>query len=187
MIVSACRVVSKKLRRAYRTRNNVVALTRTKVPDWYAKNWKTFSPDCLLSRGNTVVPVVVAVWWPELYFAKASPALRLKGNRQWCPHCKTTPLEVKDNIQKVVHGLEGMHVLCAKKYICKACQKAKRKPCTYNGWNGAKMGVWKSVKYTSQMKDIRRNEIRKFQGRIAKCVASAAGKRKKKKLRKSKN
>jgi len=50
-----------------------------------------------------------------------------------------------------------------------------------------KMGVWKSVKYTSQMKDIRRNEIRKFQGRIAKCVASAAGKRKKKKLRKSKN
>jgi hypothetical protein len=69
MIVSACSVISKKLHKAYRTRNNVMALTRTKVPDWYAKNWKTFSPDCLLSRGNTVVPVVVAVWWPELYFA----------------------------------------------------------------------------------------------------------------------
>jgi hypothetical protein len=50
-----------------------------------------------------------------------------------------------------------------------------------------KMGVWKSVKYTSQMKDIRRNEIRKFQGRIAKCVASAAGQRQKKKLKKRKN
>ena len=46
-----------------------------------------------------------------------------------------------------------------------------------------KMGEWKSVKYTEQMKYTRKNEIRKFQGRIAKCVASAAGKRKKKKKR----
>ena len=49
-----------------------------------------------------------------------------------------------------------------------------------------KMGEWKSVKYPKQMKNQRANEIRKLQGRIDKCVTSAAGKRKKKKLKKVK-
>ena len=44
-----------------------------------------------------------------------------------------------------------------------------------------KTGVWESVKYTPQMKDIRRNEIRKLQREFAKRVASASGQRKKKK------
>ena len=43
-----------------------------------------------------------------------------------------------------------------------------------------KTGVWESVKYTPQMKDIRRNEIRKLQREFAKRVASASGQRKKK-------
>ena len=43
-----------------------------------------------------------------------------------------------------------------------------------------KTGVWESVKYTPQMKDIRRNEIRKLQ-RVAKRVAFAKGKRRVKK------
>ena len=44
-----------------------------------------------------------------------------------------------------------------------------------------KTGVWESVKYTSQMKGIRRNEIRRLQREFAKCVAlpSASGERKK--------
>ena len=46
-----------------------------------------------------------------------------------------------------------------------------------------KTGEWKSVKHNRQMINRRANEIRKLQGRIAKCVASAAGKRKKKKKR----
>ena len=46
-----------------------------------------------------------------------------------------------------------------------------------------KIGEWKSAKYTKEMKCTRKNEIRKFQGSIAKCVASAAGKRKKRKLK----
>ena len=46
-----------------------------------------------------------------------------------------------------------------------------------------KTGQWKSAKYTEEMKYSRKYEIRKFQGRIAKCVASTAGKRKKKKLK----
>ena len=50
-----------------------------------------------------------------------------------------------------------------------------------------KTGEWKSLKHNRQMINRRAIEIRKLQGRIAKCVASAAGKRKKKKLRKSKN
>jgi len=47
-----------------------------------------------------------------------------------------------------------------------------------------KMGVWKSVKQTPQLRNYRNNEIRKLQGRIAKVVASASGQRKKKKVKK---
>ena len=43
-----------------------------------------------------------------------------------------------------------------------------------------KTGVWESVKYTPQMKDIRKNEIKKLQREFAKRVASASGQRKKK-------
>jgi hypothetical protein len=47
-----------------------------------------------------------------------------------------------------------------------------------------KMGEWKSVKQTPQLRNYRNNEIRKLQGRIAKVVASASGQRKKKKVKK---
>ena len=50
-----------------------------------------------------------------------------------------------------------------------------------------KTGVWKSVTQTQQLRNYRNNEIRKFQGRIAKCVAAASKREKKKSKRSKKN
>ncbi len=51
-----------------------------------------------------------------------------------------------------------------------------------------KTGEWKSLKHNRQMMNRRAYEIRKLQGKVAKCVApAAAGQRQKKKLKKRKN
>ena len=51
-----------------------------------------------------------------------------------------------------------------------------------------KTGEWKSLKHNRQMMNRRAYEIRKLQGKVAKCVApAAAGQRQKKKLKKRKS
>eukprot|EP00946_MAST-07B_sp_MAST-7B-sp1_P004498 g4498.t1 len=139
-----------ELSKSYKTRNNK---TPKKPPLWFRRHWKTFSEDSTFTSGGvlTVVPVTIAVWYPELYFASAPhPSVRLKANKQYCPYCsskgKEVALEAHANIKKIVYGMEGLHVLCAKRYICRACEKAVTQAArsgtagadrvyTYNGWH----------------------------------------------------
>ena len=105
-----------ELRSSYQTRNN---RNPKKPPNWYRRYWKTYAKD----------GVQVAVWYPELESSlERHEALRLKGNVQYCPYCKSkgkkVALEAHADIKKIVYGMEGLHVLCAKRYICRACQKA---------------------------------------------------------------
>ena len=133
-----------ELSKPYKTRNNK---NPTKPPSWFRRHWKTFSEDSTFTSGGvlTVVPVTIAVWYPELFFASAPhPSVRLKENKQYCPYCsskgKEVALEAHANIKKIVYGMEGLHVLCAKRYICRACEKAVKQAgadrvYTYNGWH----------------------------------------------------